>query len=136
MRRALKESEVMLNDDRAALFGNVTREIDDSSSLGQREKMLGVASQMEADTDLLRDALGTTHRIKDTTTNILGDLEDQRNTMLTIRGRFANINDSLSEAGRTMSAMGRKLMTNKLIIGGIILLLLVAIGLILWLRLG
>lgn len=138
VRIQLKEAEApsKLAEDRQALFGNYgDRELDDLSSAGQRSRMESVTSQMEADTDYLRDALGTTYRMKETGAEILGDLESQRGKMLGIRDRFANINDSLSDAGRTMSAMGRKLMANKFIIAGIVLVLLIVIGLVLWLQL-
>lgn len=136
VRIQLREAEVKLSDDRAALFGNYNeQELQDFSSNSQRQKMMDVTNQMDADTEYLRDALGTTYRMRETGAEILGDLEGQREQMMGIRGRFANINDSLSDAGRTMSAMGRKLMANKFIIAGIVVVLLLFIALIIWLKL-
>lgn len=64
-----------------------------------------------SDTALLEEALLTTHRIKNTGTGILSELDDQRHVMVGMKTRFQNINHQLSEAGHSLSGLESKYRT-------------------------
>lgn len=68
-------------------------------------------------------------------TSILGDLHRQRETITHARDTLHGADDNIATARRVLAVMSRRLMTNKLIMIGIICLLLGAIGLILYYKL-
>ncbi len=68
-------------------------------------------------------------------TSILGDLHRQRETITHARDTLHGADDNIATARRVLAVMSRRLMTNKLIMVGIICLLLGAIGLIMYYKL-
>ena len=64
--------------------------------------------------------------------NILNDLHRQRQTITHARDTLHGADDNIATARRVLAVMSRRLMTNKLIMVGIICLLLGGIGLILY----
>lgn len=71
---------------------------------------------IEEDNDLLNDALFTTDRIHDTGSNVLGDLENQREQLLNVNNRLEPINTKMKDARRMMTSIGKNL-SNNLIVG-------------------
>jgi len=67
-------------------------------------------------------------------TGILTNLEVQRQQMERGISRLDEINDKLSRSSRILTAMARRVVTNKLIMAVIILVLMGAIALIIWLK--
>jgi vesicle transport through interaction with t-SNAREs 1 len=135
LKRELKEAEVKLSGDRASLFEGASKAID-TSSLSQRERSQATTLVMADDNDYLKEALVTSNRIIDTGGQVMVDLEAQRDRMEQTRDRFRGIDESLSSARRVMSAMWRRIVTNKLIIAGIILILVATIVLVIWIKWG
>ena len=135
LKQDLKVAEVKLSTDRAALFAGASSAID-TSSLSQRERLEGTTKQMQQDVDSLKDALITTHRTIDTGTQVMIDLDEQGERLGRTRGRLEGITSTLDSARRLTNEMGRRLMSNKFIIAIIVLILLVAIGVIIYLKWG
>ena len=63
---------------------------------------------------------------------ILSDLQRQRETILHSRDTLGAVDTNVSRSRQILQTMSRRLMQNKVIMWGIILLLLGAIGLVLW----
>ena len=64
--------------------------------------------------------------------SILQDLHRQRETIVHAHDTLHGADDNISRARRTLASMSRRVLTNKLIMIGIILLLLGAIGLVVY----
>ncbi len=64
--------------------------------------------------------------------SILQDLHRQRQTITHARDTLHGADDNIATARRVLASMSRRMMTNKLIMAGIALLLIGAIGLILY----
>jgi len=100
------------------------REID------QRTHLLAGTEKVDQTGERLQSA----HRIAIETEQIgasaLQNLGSQRQTLESARDNLHGINDKVTQSRTILSAMGRRVITNKLILLFIIVLLLVAIGLI------
>ena len=66
--------------------------------------------------------------------SILQDLHRQRQTILHARDTLHGADDNISTARRTLAAMSQRVLQNKLIMIGIILLLVACIGLVLYFK--
>lgn len=64
--------------------------------------------------------------------SILNDLHRQRQTITHARDTLHGADDNIATARRVLAVMSRRLMTNKLIMVGVICCLVAAIGLILY----
>lgn len=67
---------------------------------------------------------------------ILSDLQRQRETILHSRDTLQGVDVNISKSRQILSTMSRRILQNKLIMWGIILLLLGAIGLVLWAKIA
>lgn len=64
--------------------------------------------------------------------SILTDLHRQRQTIVHARDTLHGADDNIAKARRVLSIMSRRIMTNKIIMAGIVLLLLGSIGLVIY----
>jgi vesicle transport through interaction with t-SNAREs 1 len=64
--------------------------------------------------------------------SIMSNLHSQRQTILHARDTLHGADDNIAKARRVLSTMSRRIMTNKIIMFGIILLLLGAVGLVIY----
>ena len=67
---------------------------------------------------------------------ILTDLQRQRETILHSRDTLQGVDVSISKARQVLASMSRRIVQNKVIMWGIILLLVGSIGLVLWAKLS
>ena len=67
--------------------------------------------------------------------SILGDLRSQRETIMHSTGTLQRANESLARSGRTLSAIGRRALANRMIMWLLIFLLGGAVLLLLYLQL-
>ena len=65
---------------------------------------------------------------------ILQDLHRQRETISHAHNTLHGADDSIAKARRTLASMSRRVLTNKLILYGIMGLLLAAIVLVVWFK--
>lgn len=64
--------------------------------------------------------------------SILRDLHGQRQTILSTRETLHGADDNITKARKVLSNMSRVMLQNKIIMGGVIVFLLLAIALIIW----
>eukprot|EP00002_Diphylleia_rotans_P040769 TRINITY_DN9750_c0_g2_i1.p1 TRINITY_DN9750_c0_g2~~TRINITY_DN9750_c0_g2_i1.p1 ORF type:complete len:221 (-),score=56.62 TRINITY_DN9750_c0_g2_i1:302-964(-) len=118
---AAKEAE-----SRSALMDASAYELGDIS-VQQRKKVTGTTDKLHQTSARIQE----THRIvletEEVGTAILAELSDQRDTLERVRGNLGNTQDKLSEAKRVITSMGKRMVTNKIMMLMIILFLLGAI---------
>lgn len=66
--------------------------------------------------------------------SILQDLHRQRETIVHSRDTLHGADDNIARARRTLASMSRRILTNKVIMAGIIILLVAAILLVLYFK--
>jgi len=102
--------------------------------LDHRQKILSGTAKLDESTDRLTNA----HRIAVSTeeigTNVLGEMVGQRRQLEGIRDNVDLVSDSALKARTVISSMGRRVVTNKLILAIIILVLLVINGAIIYIK--
>lgn len=65
-------------------------------------------------------------------TQILGDLQRQRETIVHARDTLHGADDNITKARKILTNMSRRVLQNKIIMAGIIAFLILAIALIIW----
>jgi len=123
--------------DRETLIGNsaiLTGGADLSTSMDQRERLLDQTEMLQRSTPILLQAKQTALQTMETGADIMFQLESQRKTIERSGGRLDTINDQLSRSTKVLSAMARRMVTNKLIMAVIVIVLLGAIALVVWLK--
>lgn len=70
--------------------------------------------------------------MQDMGASILRDLHGQRETILSSRNTLQGADDNITKARKILSNMSRVMLQNKIIMGGVIVFLLLAIALIIW----
>eukprot|EP01119_Soliformovum_irregulare_P009086 TRINITY_DN22219_c0_g1_i1.p1 TRINITY_DN22219_c0_g1~~TRINITY_DN22219_c0_g1_i1.p1 ORF type:complete len:231 (+),score=63.71 TRINITY_DN22219_c0_g1_i1:56-748(+) len=131
LRKAIASFQESSNRD--ALFGGLRNE-HLGSSMDQRERLLATTQKMKKTEDVLQQAIRESEETLGVSTNIMSDLESQREQMYRIKNRLGEVNTSISRSRRLMNSIGRRLMTNKLIMALIILALLAGIVLVIYFK--
>lgn len=103
-----------------------------STSAGQRERMLTSTERLNKTGHRIQQGQQQLLETEELGVSILNDLHLQRQTITHARDTLHGADDNIATARRVLATMSRRLMTNKLIMGGVCLLLLGAIGLILY----
>lgn len=103
-----------------------------STSAGQRERMLASTERLNKTGARIQQGQQQLLETEELGVGILNDLHRQRQTITHARDTLHGADDNIATARRVLAVMSRRLMTNKLIMAGVILLLLGAIGLILY----
>jgi len=136
IKKDLRRSEVAANESaaRESLLGGAIIKDDIAISLDQRERLLNNNERLNRSTVHLKNARRQAEETIEVGAGILDNLSTQRETMERGLGRLSGINDKLSQSSKLLSAMARRVATNKLIMGVIVLVLLGAIILIIWLK--
>jgi len=125
---SMVERDTLMGGGSAVLGSELT------TSLDQRERLLAGTDKLNRTNTVLQDARRTAEETVATGATILDNLGRQRETMERGLGRLDDINDKLARSSKILSAMARRVATNKLIMAVIVIVLLGAIGLIVWLK--
>ncbi|CAO3598339.1 unnamed protein product [Absidia cylindrospora] len=138
MKRDLRRASFspLLNQDRDELVLNMDTDRDlDTSAIDQRQRLL-------YGTDRLGESsrrLDASHRLaletENVGINILSTLKGQRETLLRTRDTLGEADSYIDKSSRTLKIMARRMATNKVIIGVIILVLVALIVLTVWSKL-
>eukprot|EP00003_Mantamonas_plastica_P009855 TRINITY_DN1922_c0_g3_i1.p1 TRINITY_DN1922_c0_g3~~TRINITY_DN1922_c0_g3_i1.p1 ORF type:complete len:178 (+),score=47.73 TRINITY_DN1922_c0_g3_i1:188-721(+) len=104
------------------------------TSLDQRARLLQNTNTLDRSTDRIRDSYRTVTETEEIGNGILNDLGRQRETITRVRDHVADVDANTTRGSRILRAMGRRVMTNKLILAFIILVLMGIIGLIIYLK--
>jgi len=103
-----------------------------STSAGQRERALAATDRLNKTGDRIQHGRQQLLETEELGVSILQDLHRQRQTITHARDTLHGADDNIATARRVLSTMSRRMMTNKLIMAGIALLLVGAIGLIMY----
>ncbi|CAL5224465.1 g7157 [Coccomyxa viridis] len=102
------------------------------TSAGQRERLLQTTDKMSKTGERITQGRQQLLETEELGVSILQDLHRQRQTISHARDTLHGADDNISRARRVLTSMSRRITTNKLIMIGIILLLLVSIFLVVY----
>ena len=105
---------------------------DQASALDQRARLLRNTERMERSSEALASSERLSHETEALGHEILGQLGQQRETIMNTRSNLGHVNDNLSRSRRVVAAMQRRTVTNKVITAMIILGLVGVIVLIIY----
>jgi len=136
MQKDLKVSRTALPKDggRDQLIGNSSLG-GDLTAVGSgqdRDKLLSGTDKLQDTSSKIKQAQMTIISTQEVGAGIMQNLDTQTDTLQHTRDNLTNADTFLNNTRRLLSGMGRRAQTNKLILACIILVLLTAIGLILY----
>lgn len=136
MKKEIRRLEASFTEmaDRDSLMNGAILKDDLAISMDQRERLLAGTDRLNKGTTQLQQARRTAEDTVAVGQGIITNLAEQRETMTRGLNRLDTINDRLTRSSRILSSMARRVATNKLIMAVIVLVLLGAIGLIIWLK--
>ena len=104
----------------------------DDASHAQRQRLLRGTDTLERSSNRLTNAQRLANETENVGAGILGDLRVQGEQLRNTRDRLSQADGNVDRSLRTLKVMGRRLITNKLITGAIIALLVLLILLVLY----
>ena len=104
----------------------------DDASHAQRQRLLRGTDTLERTSNRLTNAQRLANETENVGAGILGDLRVQGEQLRNTRDRLSQADGNVDRSLRTLKVMGRRLITNKLITGAIIALLVLLILLVLY----
>jgi len=137
MKKEVRRAETAANESanrESLMAGSAIVLTDLNVSLDQRERLLQNNQKMTQGTTRLREARMQAEDTMEVGIQIMGNLEEQTTVMQKGMKRLSEINDKLSQSSKIISGMARRVATNKLIMAVIVLVLIGAMGLIIWLK--
>lgn len=102
------------------------------TSAGQRDRMLTGTDRISKTGDRIQQGRQQLLETEELGVQILSDLQRQRETIIHSRDTLHTVDSNISRSRQILQNMSRRILHNKLIMWGIILLLLGAIGLVLY----
>lgn len=103
-----------------------------STAAGQRQRLLDQTARVNASGDRIRQSRQTLAETEELGSEILGNLHRQRETIVHARDTLYEADDNIGTSRKVLVAMARRALTNKVIMGGVILVLIAAICLIVY----
>jgi len=119
----------------ALLAGAELDDLGAPTSSSQRERMLQTTDRLDRTGDRIRDGKRSLLETEELGVSILQDLHRQRDTITSAREHVHGADDNIGRSRKILAAMGRRAMANKLMMYGIILMLLGAIGIVAYFKL-
>jgi len=107
------------------------------TSLDQRERLLKTTQKLQNTSNILEDAIRTADDTVNHGIKTMEELDQQSQKIRNMKDKTGDINDELGRGRRIMRSMSRRAVQTKVIIAVIILVLLIAIGFIVyykWIR--
>ena len=103
-----------------------------STAAGQRQRLLDGTARVNASGERIRQSRQTLAETEELGSEILGNLHAQRETIVHARDTLYEADDNIGQSRRVLVSMARRALTNKIIMGGVILVLIAAIFLIVY----
>jgi len=128
------DMQVSVSGDREELFSGIKTEDVMAASYSQRDRLLQTNEKLDKSTIELVTAVSDAEGLVGTGGIILDNLDRQTDQMRGMRDKLEGINESLDKAKRLMKGIARRAYANKLILFVIILVLLFAVGLVVWFK--
>ena len=123
--------------DRAQLLAGA--ELDDMhapTSSSQRERMLHATGRLDQTGERIKEGRRALLDTQELGGSILQDLHRQRDTITNARDTIHGADDTISKSRKILSSMGRRIFQNKLLMYGIIGMLIFAISLVAYFKVG
>ena len=114
-------------------------ELDDGNaptSSTQRERMLHATSRLDQTGDRIREGKRSLLDTEELGVSILQDLHRQRDTITNARDTIHGADDTISKSRKILAQMGRRITQNKMLMYGIIAMLVFAITLVAYFKVG
>mmetsp|Transcript_7019 Transcript_7019/g.17929 ORF Transcript_7019/g.17929 Transcript_7019/m.17929 type:complete len:222 (+) Transcript_7019:179-844(+) len=105
-----------------------------ASSAAQRERLLATTDRINNTGERIRQSKQTLLETEELGVNILQDLHRQRDTIVHSRDTLHGVDDNITKSRKILSVMARRIMQNKAIMMGIILLLVGSIGMVVYFK--
>lgn len=134
---AAKAAASSARSDRAQLLAGA--ELDDMhapTSHSQRERMLHSTQRLDQTGERIREGKRALLDTEELGVSILQDLHRQRDTIVNARDHIHGADDTISKSRKILSNMGRRIFQNKLLMYGIIGMLVFAIALVAYFKVG
>ncbi|KAG2710189.1 hypothetical protein I3843_04G014600 [Carya illinoinensis] len=107
-----------------------------TASADQRTRLMMSTERLGKSGDRIKDSRRTMLETEELGVSILQDLHSQRQSLLHAHNTLHGVDDNIGKSKRIMTAMSRRMSRNKLIIGSIVAVLVIAIILILYFKLA
>jgi len=136
LRSALRKAnmEVGVSSDRKELFSGIRTDEVMASSMGQRERLINANDRLEKSSFELEETQRVALDTMDVGVQILTDLDEHTQKMRKMKDDLSEIDDSLGKAKRIMKSMARRAIANKMILVIIALVLVAAIGIVIYVK--
>lgn len=105
-------------------------------SLDQRVRLAMSTERLDQSSDRIREGRRTMLETEELGVSILQDLHQQRETLLHSHQKLHGVDDAIDKSKKVLTAMSRRMSRNKVIVGSVIVVLVLAIILILWYKLS
>eukprot|EP00010_Vexillifera_abyssalis_P001622 CAMPEP_0201552142 /NCGR_PEP_ID=MMETSP0173_2-20130828/14520_1 /ASSEMBLY_ACC=CAM_ASM_000268 /TAXON_ID=218659 /ORGANISM="Vexillifera sp., Strain DIVA3 564/2" /LENGTH=218 /DNA_ID=CAMNT_0047962571 /DNA_START=44 /DNA_END=697 /DNA_ORIENTATION=+ len=102
------------------------------ASMDQRARLLEGTHALDSQKDRIRGIYDIGVQNEDIGVEIMGDLHGQRETLIRANDKLEDVDDNMTHGRRIVLDMTRRLITNQILLIVVIILLLGAIGLIVW----
>eukprot|EP00013_Stygamoeba_regulata_P028196 CAMPEP_0177649664 /NCGR_PEP_ID=MMETSP0447-20121125/11516_1 /TAXON_ID=0 /ORGANISM="Stygamoeba regulata, Strain BSH-02190019" /LENGTH=219 /DNA_ID=CAMNT_0019152455 /DNA_START=201 /DNA_END=860 /DNA_ORIENTATION=- len=135
MQKEIKKAQIAYGSkDRERLFDGAHADLQVTAD-DDRARLLQTTTTMRRDTEVIQDAVRTSHRTIDMAADTMAELDDQTVTIRRGLDRLDHTNSMLDEANAVMKGMLRVAIQNKLLIALVCLIILGAIGVVLFIKL-
>ncbi|XP_071927914.1 vesicle transport v-SNARE 12-like isoform X2 [Coffea arabica] len=105
------------------------------ASANQRERVMMTTERLNQSSDRIRESRRAALETEDLGVSILGDLHQQRETLLHSNTKLHGVDDAIDKSKKVLTSMSRRITRNKWILGSIIAALVLAILVILYFKL-
>jgi len=133
LRGSVRKAESQMTADRTELFSGY-KEPDMSASLDQRERLLHTTEKLDNSTATIKQSIATAEETVGVGIEIMENLDKQKRQMVGMRENLSGIEEQLSKAKIVLQKMARRVITNKLIMAGIVLVLILGILVIVYVK--
>ncbi|XP_065856538.1 vesicle transport v-SNARE 11-like [Euphorbia lathyris] len=106
-----------------------------TASADQRSRLMMSTERLHHSSDRIKESRRTMLETEDLGVSILQDLHQQRQSLLNANNTLHGVDDNIGKSKKVLSNMTRRMNKNKWIIIAVIAVLVVAIGLILYIKL-
>ncbi|MCD7456976.1 Vesicle transport v-SNARE 12 [Datura stramonium] len=106
-----------------------------AASANQRERLAMSTERLDQSSDRIRESRRTALETEELGVSILGDLHQQRETLLHSHKKLHGVDDAIDKSKKILTSMSRRISRNKWIVGSVIGALILAIIIILYFKL-
>jgi len=92
-----------------------------------RQRLMDTSERLQDGTRRIDDARRVALETEEIGIDVMSDLRGQRDVILRTRNHMTEIDNNLDASRRTLTAMGRRVVTNKVILGAIVVLLAITL---------